>query len=115
MADVAPRVSECTICPDWVIRCAHLDGQQRFLILVDRREAVAEHGGNPYFVLTALGYSKHEEEERELITTGIGLGMPPPDDQDFPDLPSAQAEFRRREEELLRPEQPAPPPTPQTP
>ena len=109
MADVAPRVSECTVCPPFTALCAHFG---ELIVRVDdiklaRSLVSVQHHARKDFTLVGPGREKGCIcKQHSIITT--------PNLAEFPDLPSAQAEFRRREEEMLRPVQPAAPATPKT-
>ena len=86
--------SECTVCPSWVVRCAHLGDQSVRLSVEDGSLVPSGHYAS-HPIQVVIG---------KLMTCVCGghtiVDGPPA--QPFPDLPSAEAEFYRREEELLR-------------
>ncbi len=94
-APPAERKSECTACPSWVLACAHL-GDRRVWLRSGELTLVAGHGRFGSFTAAGPGRfeecSSHPEAQCGYILSGLGT--------DFPDLPSAQAEFDRRAEEL---------------
>ena len=87
-------------CPQWVVRCAHLEG--RVLALTDGYESKVAHScdvfkdweGSHYSIgLSSLGYILCPDCEMKCLNGSS--------DWHSSDLPAAQAEFQRRELELL--------------
>ncbi len=106
-----PRLSECTVCPPWVLRCVHFGG--RILVIAATGAPCADTGkvhpkdGNapPYGVFILLGF-----EQGTLVAWGDRVvsrscsclaGTPAGAPSYFHDLPEAEAEFLLRAE-LLR-------------
>ena len=90
---------ECTVCPPWVLRCAHWDGKVLALALsTEDTNHIAPCGPMTCLkihVNTAVGYGPCESCGVPDRLHGI---------TDFTchdDLPAAEAEFRRREATLL--------------
>lgn len=97
------RASECR-CYPWVVRCAHLEN--RVVILVDNSlptpEALQGCHGGPSFNDFNVGSG-----EWKPCGEGCGMGGTTIFNPTFPDLPAAEAEFHRREEELILSSAPA--------
>ena len=94
----AAEVRECTVCPPWVLRCAHWDGQ---VLIIAHEAGVPEHCGitdviAPYCVVVVAGF--------ELCVCGTVLVLKEIgawNGFDTDSLPAAEAEFRAREAQLL--------------
>jgi len=103
VADECEKVSVCCGCPEWVRMCAHFE--ERRLALVDEMAAAKTHdcflgnylGGRFGVSLGGDALVDCSECDNQVfaITTVSYLSS---------DLPAAEAEFHRREQELLRSE-----------
>lgn len=86
-------------CPPWVMRCVHFEGQ--IVSINDQFAAAAAHDcqrfseytSKTFAVGTSTKYLSCPDCEVGPFLNGCNYGV-------FPDLPSAQAEFDKRAEEL---------------
>ncbi len=95
-APPAERKSECTVCPPWVVACAHFEGQ--ILVLTDctlnNHTCASKSVTTGFEVASGIGIVRCGSCAANVLERGNG-GV-----ASFPDLPSAQAEFDRRAAEL---------------
>ncbi len=93
----SPRsgASECTVCPPWVLRCAHWEGQT--LWLFDGTQFPYSDSHFRVGLLTVLGtLGECSHCSRHPILRD------PSHRESHHDLPAAEAEFTKREEEWKR-------------
>ena len=88
-------------CPEWVVRCAHWDGQVLVLDETSEKQpGPRKHAG--FRTATFLVGTHPERHKCDCCGTGVFM---PSESQVFfetDDLPAAEAEFHRREQELVR-------------
>lgn len=92
-------MSECLICPLWVMACVHWNG--KILILASNQSHVKGchfSEENPHFVVFQV------ERYNRCSTSGCDrvMGVRAGTRSDFSDLESARAKFHKRELEVLR-------------
>ena len=93
---VLERASECSVCPAPVVRCAHFEGQVVRLAVHTKDNKLAGHVTMAPITLVVGTDSPAVCGIKHRVTNPHTFYEP------FPDLPSAEAEFHRLEEELIR-------------
>ena len=101
LAGLEARQSECTICPAWVVRCAHFDG----LVLLLADNAASNHDAYcqpaPFSVCGPLAEPQWDECPNCQADVGFDIDPATADAAFLSDsLPAAEAEFERRAEAL---------------